>query len=186
MAVAGFSVLAIAALLFLAVRKLSQQHQLEKQGRDTANNTMTQGLLMFDASRRLVVANQRYIEMFGVSTEVVKPGCTLPQLLQHRKETGSFSGDVDEYCSNLYGKLAQGKVFQKILDAADGGSIQVSYRPLRRGGWVTTLEDITERRRVEDRITHLAHYDALTDLPNPPLFHHPFKRQLPPYLPAHP
>jgi diguanylate cyclase (GGDEF)-like protein len=177
-AVAGFSVLAIAALLFLAVRKLSQQHQLEKQRLDTAINNMTQGLLMFDASRRLVVANQRYIEMFGVSTDVVKPGCTLPQLLQHRKETGSFAGDVDEYCANLYGKLAQGKVFQKILDAADGGSIQVSYRPLRRGGWVTTLEDITERRRVEERITHLAHYDALTDLPNRALFHEQLKREL--------
>jgi diguanylate cyclase (GGDEF)-like protein len=85
---------------------------------------------------------------------------------------------VDEYCSNLYGKLAQGKVFQKILVAADGGSIQVSYRPLRRGGWVTTLEDITERRRVEERITHLAHYDALTDLPNRTLFHEQLKREL--------
>jgi diguanylate cyclase (GGDEF)-like protein len=177
-AVAGLSVLAIAALLFLVVRKLSQQHQLEKQRLDTAINNMTQGLLMFDASRRLVVANQRYIEMFGVSTDVVKPGCTLPLLLQHRKEIGSFAGDVDEYCSNLYGKLAQGKVFQKILVAADGGSIQVSYRPLRRGGWVTTLEDITERRRVEERIAHLAHYDALTDLPNRTLFHEQLKREL--------
>ena len=177
-AVAGLSVLAIAVLLFLVVRKLSLQHQLEKQRLDTAINNMTQGLLMFDASRRLVVANQRYIEMFGVSTDVVKPGCTLPQLLRHRKETGSFAGDVDEYCANLYGKLAQGKVFQNILDATDGGAIQVSYRPLRRGGWVTTLEDITERRRVEERITHLAHYDALTDLPNRTLFHEQLKREL--------
>ena len=34
------------------------------------------------------------------------------------------------------------------------------------GGWATTLEDITERRRVEAQIEHLAHYDALTNLPN--------------------
>ncbi|HMI17005.1 MAG TPA: EAL domain-containing protein, partial [Bradyrhizobium sp.] len=177
-AVAGLSVLAISTLLFLVVRRLSQQHQLEKQRLDTAINNMTQGLLMFDSSRRLVVANQRYIEMFGVSTEVVKPGCTIHDLLNHRREIGSFKGDVDEYCATLFRKMAQGKIFQTIMETADGGSIQVSYRPLPRGGWVTTLEDITERRRVEDRITHLAHYDALTDLPNRALFHEQLKREL--------
>jgi len=177
-AVAGLSVLAISTLLFLVVRRLSQQHQLEKQRLDTAINNMTQGLLMFDSSHRLVVANQRYVEMFGVSTEVVKPGCTLQDLLNHRKEIGSFKGDVDAYCATLFGKMAQGEIFQTILETADGGSIQVSYRPLPRGGWVTTLEDITERRRVEDRITHLAHYDALTDLPNRALFHEQLKREL--------
>ncbi len=177
-AVAGLSVLAISTLLFLVVRRLSQQHQLEKQRLDTAINNMTQGLLMFDSSHRLVVANQRYIEMFGVSTEVVKPGCTIHDLLNHRRETGSFKGDVDEYCATLFRKLAQGKIFQTIMETANGGSIQVSYRPLQRGGWVTTLEDITERRRVEDRITHLAHYDALTDLPNRALFHEQLKREL--------
>jgi diguanylate cyclase (GGDEF)-like protein len=177
-AVAGLSVLAIATLLFVVVRKLSRQHHLEKQRLDTAINNMTQGLLMFDASQRLVVANRRYIEMSGVSTDVVKPGCTIHALLMHRKEIGSFTGDVDKYCTELFHKLAQGKIFQTILDTAEGGSIQVLYRPLPHGGWVTTLEDITERRLAEERITHLAHYDALTDLPNRALFHEHLKREL--------
>ena len=178
-AVAGLSVLVIAAILFLVVRKLSQQHQMEKQRLDTAINNMTQGLLLFDSSQRLVVCNQRYIEMSGVSTDVAKPGCTIRELLEHRKEIGSFRGDVDEYCSTLLHKMAQGKIFQTILDSADGGWIQVLYRPLSHGGgWVATLEDITERRRTEERITHLAHYDVLTDLPNRALFQERLKLEL--------
>jgi PAS domain-containing protein len=80
-AAAGLSVFVITGMLFLVVRKLSQQHRLsqqrltqEKQRLDTAVNNMTQGLLLFDSSQRLVVCNQRYIEMYGLSTEVVEPG----------------------------------------------------------------------------------------------------------------
>ncbi len=65
--VAGLSVIVITAMLFLFVRKLLQQHRMEKQRLDTAINNMTQGLLLYDSSQRLVVCNQRYISMYGLS-----------------------------------------------------------------------------------------------------------------------
>jgi diguanylate cyclase (GGDEF)-like protein len=182
---ATLSALVVTIILFLVVRQISRQHQasqrrlaLEKQRLDTAVNNMTQGLLFFDANQRLVICNQRYIDMFGVSRDVIKPGCSFHELLTHRAETGTFTDNVDEYIEAILRKMAERGAFQRILTTADGRSIQVLYQPLADGGWVTTLEDFTERQRADEQIAHLAHYDALTDLPNRVLFRDQLEREL--------
>jgi diguanylate cyclase (GGDEF)-like protein len=183
--IATLSALVVAVILFLVVRQISRQHQasqrrlaLEKQRLDTAVNNMTQGLLFFDSNQRLVICNQRYIDMFGVSRDVIKPGCTFHELLRHRQETGTFTENVDEYIEAILRQMAERGAFQRILTTAQGRSIQVLYQPLADGGWVTTLEDFTERRQADERIAHLAHYDALTDLPNRVLFRDRLEREL--------
>ena len=174
--VAALCVLVIAAIVALMIRQLSafygaaqERIRLEKQRLDFAVNNMSQGLLLFDSGARLAVCNDRYIEMFDLSREIVKPGCTLNELLRHRKETGTFKDDVDEHCARFF-RMIRGTVAKKILDVSDGRSIEFCHKPTSDGGWVTTSEDITERRQSEGRIAHLAHYDALTDLPNRTLF----------------
>ncbi|QHO77026.1 diguanylate cyclase [Bradyrhizobium sp. CCBAU 051011] len=181
--VTGLSVLAIAALLFLVVRKLYHQHRaskqrltLEKQRLDTAVNNMTQGLLLFDSKQHLVICNKRYLEMYGLSAEIVKPGCSFREVIAHRKDTGSFVGDIDHYVEVVLRDVANRNAM--VISTPDGRSIQVVNEPVADGGWLATHEDITERRRAEERITHLAHYDALTELPNRTLFHERLKREL--------
>jgi diguanylate cyclase (GGDEF)-like protein len=181
--VAASSALAIAGVLIAIVRKLMEQHRLsrerltlEKQRLDRAVNNMTQGLLLFDASQQLVICNQRYIEMYGLSAEIVRPGCSFHDIIAHRRATGSFTGDVDQYVARVLRDIHVRN--SMVVDTSDGRSIQIVNEPLTDGGWVATHEDITERRRIEERITHLAHYDALTDLPNRTLFHEHLREEL--------
>lgn len=154
----------IAGALLLVVRHLARQ----KDQLNTAVNNMTQGLLLFDADRRVVVCNQRYLDLYGVSPDIVKPGATLRDVIAHRKELGSIVGDVDTFCARILRDLPKGKPF--IVEMTDGRSIQILDRPMAAGGWVSTHEDITERRQLDRQIARLAHYDVLTDLPNRALF----------------
>jgi diguanylate cyclase (GGDEF)-like protein/PAS domain S-box-containing protein len=116
---------------------------------DAALNNMNQGLIMFDAFERLVVCNDRYIQMYGLSPEIVKPGCTVRELLQHRTATGTFSGNVDEYLGRLLPAIAQGTPSCVTVELGDGRIIDVVNQPMTNGGWVATHEDITERRKAE-------------------------------------
>ena len=175
----GAALLAVAVVIItitLIVRQLKWQHRAaqrllseKSQHLDTAINNMTQGLLLFSASGHLVICNQSYLDMFGLSSEVVKPGCHLRDMILHRKEQGSFTGDVDEYCAR-FTDLHHEEIQDTIVDVPDGRKIRLIYKRSPDGGWATTLEDVTERSRFEARIEHLAHYDALTDLPNRALF----------------
>jgi diguanylate cyclase (GGDEF)-like protein len=137
---------------------------------DAALNNMSQGLCLFDASGRIVVCNHQYLQMYGLSSAVVRPGCGLRELIAHRKQVGYFTGDVDEYCNLIVENVAKGEPFASIVEASDGRVVHVLNRPIASGGWVATHEDVTERARDEARIAHMARHDSLTDLANRVLF----------------
>ena len=114
-----------------------------------ALDNMSQGLCMFDAKTRIVVVNSRYLEMYSLSPEVVKPGCTLKQLIRHRKDTGLFTGDVDSYCEQIVEDMRAGKSGDIYVQASDGRIVLAKNVPLKGGGWLSTHEDVTEQRRAE-------------------------------------
>jgi diguanylate cyclase (GGDEF)-like protein len=184
-AVAGLFVLVVVLILCLIVRQLSREHRLsggrlalEKQRLDIAVSNMSQGLLLYDAEGRIVVCNQRYLDMYGLTGDVVKPGCTFHDQIAHRKATGSFEGDVDAYCATVMRNVGLGEITHRDIVSSDGRAIHIVNQPLAGGGWIATMEDITERRRYDERIAHLAHYDALTDLPNRVMFREQLEQAL--------
>ena len=173
---AAAAIVVVVGMIFLIVRQLRRQHAAaqrklreKSQHLDTAVNNMAQGLLLFDALGRLVICNRQYLDMFGLSPDVVKPGLHLLDLIQHRKAVGSFVGDVDAYCARFLDPTND-LVQDTEISTPDGRTIRLVYKRSPDGGWATTLEDVTEVRRDQARIEHLAHYDALTNLPNRTLF----------------
>ena len=118
----------------------------------TAINNMSQGLVMCDAHGKLLLCNSRYVEMYGLSRSIVKPGNKLIELIRHRVATGSFDLDPERYCAELLTTMTQGKTTNTIVKTPDGRSILVINRPIAGGGhWIGTHDDITERLMAEQQ-----------------------------------
>jgi len=117
---------------------------------DIAINNMTQGVVMFDANERLVVRNDRYVEMYGLSPGVVQSGCTLRDIIRHRVDSGTLSGNIEQYRTELVTAMREGRTVSRVMTAPDGSVIAVVNRPIVGGlYWVGTHDDITERQQAE-------------------------------------
>jgi diguanylate cyclase (GGDEF)-like protein len=133
---------------------------------DAAVNNMSQGLVMFDSEARLVICNLRYVQMYRLGAADVGPGISLRDLLTLRIANGTFAGDAGSYIESLRAAVAEGRPTSQLVELDDGRTVAVVNQPMSDGGWVATHEDVTERRRAEMKIAHMARHDALTDLPN--------------------
>jgi diguanylate cyclase (GGDEF)-like protein len=134
---------------------------------DTAINNMSQGLCFFDAAHKLIVCNDRYVEMYGLPPERVGPGTPLSEIVDLRFEAGSFPAmSRDEYLHWRTKVAVSAAPTDSIVELRNGRTFKIRHRPMPDLGWVATHEDITEQRQAEVKIEHMAHHDALTDLAN--------------------
>jgi diguanylate cyclase (GGDEF)-like protein len=134
---------------------------------DAALNNMSQGLCMVDADQRLIVCNARFLQLFALSADSTKPGTPIAEAAENAAslvETGRSA--LSQILAQQMVPSPSRALGNYSEDLANGRTLAISHQLMAEGGWVATYEDITARRRAEARISHIAHHDSLTELPN--------------------
>ena len=161
------SITATAVLLAVALAILTSQRMTALL--EATLNHMNHGVAMFDREQRLINCNDRYGQIYGLTSEQVSPGTTLAEIVSSRLANGIYAGETpDEYRQTTLVPVIEPS--QIVRDLSDGRRIAIARRPMEGGGWVTTHEDITDRHRTEAKIAFMAHHDLLTGLANRAFF----------------
>jgi diguanylate cyclase (GGDEF)-like protein/PAS domain S-box-containing protein len=135
------------------------------------------GIFRSDVGLRLGYANARCIEILGVTNTGLHGSRWLDTLAP---------ADRSRVIAALEGVLegAEAEVDQVKVERPDGSARWVSIRvaPVlsshRSGGFVGSVEDVTERRLLEQALSHDATHDRLTGLPNRSLLWEALREEL--------
>ena len=133
---------------------------------DTALNNMPHGLCMFRADGRLAVVNHRFTAMMNLRDDLVHRGAGAPDIVDACVSAGSLSAASGTMILSQIGNSQAKDIITTDTGAASGRSVAWTFQPMAGGGTVVLVEDITERKNAEARISRLARYDELTALPN--------------------
>ncbi|MGY4227188.1 diguanylate cyclase (GGDEF)-like protein [Bradyrhizobium sp. USDA 4503] len=133
---------------------------------DTALNNMPHGLCMFSADGRVAVMNHRFIEMMQLSDDFVQRGASASDICNACVLSGSISAAAAQQILYEIESSQRGDIVTSDPDPTKNRSLDWTFQPMAGGGTVVLVEDITERKDAEARISHLARYDELTALPN--------------------
>jgi diguanylate cyclase (GGDEF)-like protein len=175
-AVAAVAVLGLSLLAAMIDRRAKGELHSQKILLDNALANMSQGLCMFDTDGRILLFNQRYVDLMDRSGMPLQ-GRLLVDVLRELKAVGEWDGDPDEFFADVLADASAGRTVIKTL-GRNGRSLRVVDQPMKDGGWVATFEDITEWQAAQEQISHMARHDALTNLPNRTLFREQLEKAL--------
>ena len=151
-------------------QRRTQEIQELHQRFDAALKNLPLGLTVFDAEQKLVVCNERFCEIYSLTPDAVRPGTSLRAILEQRQIMGTLPAGPETYIQTMELDFVSADRSESTVQLPNGKEVAVRRQRLPNGGWLTAHDDITARRQAEAKIAHLAHHDALTDLPNRVLF----------------
>ncbi|MFY0615393.1 MAG: PAS-domain containing protein [Hyphomicrobiaceae bacterium] len=119
---------------------------------DSALNNMVQGLCMFDDNQELIVCNRRYLEMYGFSPDVVKPGIKLAEIMNYSISLGNYNDeDARRALTERRDPTALSQRVTIKQKLRDGRTIAVMNEPMAEGGTIATYQDITESEQFAEQ-----------------------------------
>ncbi len=126
------------------------------------------GLLLFDSDLRLVLCNAQQRRLLDYPDELFANGNpSLARIFAFNAERGEYGpGSVEEHVKTRMDLVAKRRPHVFERQRPNGTILEIRGMPLPDGGFVTTYLDVTEQRKNQALIAHLAHHDQLTDLPN--------------------
>jgi diguanylate cyclase (GGDEF)-like protein len=158
-------------------------HQFATQNArfEAALGNIHDGLTMFDADHRLVVANARFQEIYGIAPEAALPGARLTEMFKHSlaERMLRFPHGPDGGVLAALATAQHGTPTHLEWELADARVIDIALTTIKGGGWVALHRDVTDQRAAQKQIFHMARHDALTDLPNRVLFREAMRQLLP-------
>jgi diguanylate cyclase (GGDEF)-like protein len=130
------------------------------------------GISLFDSDLQMVLCNEQQKILLDYPAELFAHGFpTLEGLFRFNAVRGEYGpGDIEEHVARRMRLVRERKAHVYERTRPNGTIVEVRGMPLGGGGFVTTYLDVTEQRRTQALVAHMAHHDTLTDLPNRALF----------------
>ena len=130
------------------------------------------GISLFDDNLQMVLCNEQQRVLLEYPEELMAGGYpSMADLFRFNALRGEYGpGDIEMHVERRM-ELAR-KMEPHCYDRTrpNGTILEVRGMPLEGGGFVTTYLDVTEQRRNQQLVAHMAHHDPLTGLPNRILF----------------
>lgn len=137
----------------IEVAKISNQLDNTTSQFSIALNNMIQGLCMFDKDQRLILCNKQYLNMYGFSPDIVKPGILLSDIMKYSISLGNYKDEDAEAALKARHnpkKLQKRTTIKQYL--RDGRVMAVMNEPMGNGNTIATYQDITTIERHEEQL----------------------------------